>query len=149
MARKTLGICYPGGQQKDWDRVVKLAGQYKQTMSATGKQLVHRGLEHLNNPHPLFGDPEAGSSVKAIIKERKQKVSIVNNNAVEHVSGEQSGQRSSGDKLTPRNKADRSAGSTPALDKKKSPKKSNSDAGWIVLGMLGVGFFTWLASKYF
>jgi len=149
MARRVLGIAYSEKELEEYYRVEKLAKEHNQTMSSTGKQLVNRGLQHLNNPHPLFGDAEAGSSVKAIRKERKQGVSAVNNSAVKHLSGEQSQQRSSGDKLTPGNEADRSRGFTPASDKKKSPQKDNSWLGWVAL--LGLGSFlfgpriyTWL-----
>jgi len=147
--RKVIGVCYSDkkGQLDEYYKVQAVAEEHKETMSTTGRVLIRRGLEHVNNPHPLFGDPEAGSSVEPTRREEEQKVSAVSS-AVEHVRGEQSQLRSSGDKLTTGNKADPSTGSTPALVKKKSPEKDKSNAGWIILGIAGVGLFTWLVRKF-
>lgn len=147
MARQFLNITYPNPDHPDYKRVIELVKEHNATKSDTGRRLVHRGLEHLDNPHSLFGDPEAGSSVEPTRREEEQKVNTHISSVVEPVSGEQSPQLPSGDKLKPDNKADRSTGSTPALDKKKSPKEDKSNAGWIILGVIGAGVTAWLIRK--
>lgn len=152
MARQFLNITYPSPEHPDYKKVIELVKNTNTYKSEVGRRLVHRGLEHLGNPHPLFGDPEAGSSVEPTVREEEQKVSAVNNTVnkgtVEHVRGEQTGQHLSGDKLMTRDKADPSSGSTPALDKKKSPEEDKSNAGWIILGVIGAGIGAWLIRKW-
>ena len=147
MARQFLNITYPNADHPDYRRVIELVKNTNTYKSEVGRRLVHRGLEHLGNPHPLFEDPEAGSSVEPTIREDEQKVST-HLSAVEPVSGEQSQVSPSGAKLTPDDKADRSTDSTPALDKKKAPKEDKSNAGWIILGIAGAGLFTWLIRRW-
>jgi len=46
--RTTLSIVFPEKSRRDYEKVVALAKQHKQTMSTTGRNLVYRGLERLN-----------------------------------------------------------------------------------------------------
>lgn len=147
MARHTLGICYASKKDPDLVRVIEIANELAKTKSEIGRKLINRGLAHTDNPTPLFPSTKAESLAKATIRERKQVVRPAKE-SVESVSGEQSQLRPSGDKLSPGNKADRKSDSASALDKKKSPVKGQSNAGWIALGLLGVGVVTWLAVKF-
>lgn len=148
--RKVIGVCYSDkkGQLEEYYKVEAVAKEHNETMSTTGRVLIRRGLDHRNNPHPLFEDPKARSSVEPTIREEEQKVNTVNSSVVEPVSGEQSQVSPSGAKLTPDDKADRSTDSTLALDKKKAPEEDKSNAGWIILGIAGAGLFTWLIRRW-
>lgn len=151
MARQFLNITYPNPDHPDYKRVIELVKEHDATKSDTGRRLVHRGLEHLGNPHPLFGDPEASSLAKATIRERKPVVRAVNpivNSSVEHVSGEQDPSELARDQEQDRKQADRKSGSAEALDKKKSPEEGKSSTGWIILGLLGAGIATWVIRRF-
>lgn len=144
MARQFLNITYPNPDHPDYAKVIQLAREHNATKSDTGRRLVHNGLEHLNNPHPLFEDPSATSPVK--VTQKKPVVRTVNpivNSSVEHVSGKQSPTRPPRDEEAD-NRADREASSTVVEDKNKSLKKPKSDTGWIILACLGIGAGTWL-----
>lgn len=147
MARQFLNITYPNAEHPDYAKVMKLAREHSASKSDTGRRLVHNGLEHLGNPHPLFEDPSATSPVK--VTQKKPVVRTVNpiiNSSVEHVSGEQSPTSPARDQEAD-NRADREASSPVVEDKNKSLKKGKSDAGWIILACLGIGAGTWLVHK--
>jgi len=150
MARQFLNITYPNPDHPDYKRVLELVKEHNATKSDTGRRLVHRGLEHLGNPHPLFGDPEATSAVE--VTQEKPVVRAVNpivNSSVEHVSGEQSPKHLAGDQqLLGDERADRKMSSAEALDKNESPKEEKSNTGWILLGLLGAGIATWLIRRF-
>lgn len=152
MARQFLNITYPNPDHPDYKRVIELVKEHNATKSDTGRRLVHRGLEHLGNPHPLFGDPEATSPVEVTRREQEPVVRAVNpivNSSVEHVSGEQSPKQPAGDQqLLGDERADRKTSSAEVLDKNESPKEDKSGAGWIILGLLGVGIATWVIRRF-
>ena len=148
MARQFLNITYPNPDHPDYKKVLELVKEHNATKSDTGRRLVHRGLEHLGNPHGLFGDPVATSPVN--VTQEKPVVRTVNpivNSSVEHVSGEQSPTRPARDQEED-NRADREASSAVVADKKKSPEEGKSNAGWVILGLLGAGIATWLIRKF-
>lgn len=149
MARQFLNITYPSPNHPDYKRVIELVKNTNTYKSEVGRRLVHRGLEHLGNPHGLFEDTKATSPVE--VTQEKPVVRTVNptvNSSVEHVSGEQSPKHLAGDQqLLGDERADRKTSSAEALDKKESPEEDKSNAGWILLGILGAGFATWLIHK--
>jgi len=148
MARQFLNITYPSPDHPDYKKVIQLAREHDATKSDTGRRLVHKGLERVNNPHPLFEDPVATSPVKDT--QKKLVVRTVNptvNSSVEHVSGKQSPARLARDQEQD-NRADRKSGSTVVTDKNKSPEKGEFPTGWVILGALFVGAVTYLATHW-
>lgn len=145
MARQFLNITYPSLDHPDFKKVLELVKEHKTYKSDIGRRLVHKGLEHINNPEPLFGAPKTGSPGRRTQSTRteNQGVSPVNTSrAVEHVSGNMDLQKPSRDKGADVI-ADRSTGSAPELDKKKSLNRGSDNTGLWVVGLVVAGLAIW------
>lgn len=148
MARQFLNITYPSAQHPDYAEVMKLVREHNASKSDTGRRLVHKGLERPDNPHPLFEDSPTTSPV--VVTQEKPVVRTVNpivNSPGEHVSGEQSPTSLARDQEAD-NRADRKSSSPVVEDKNKSLKEGKSNAGWVILGLLGAGIATWVIRKF-
>lgn len=130
-----------------YEQIMALVKENGVPKSTAQLLLVERGLKHVSNPEPL---------IKTVIKEvpvykSPPKVDKSTPHTPEHVSIEEhitdghiqgdlqnTGQRSSADKLATRDKADPPSPSSTALKEKKSATKENGSTGWKVAGGLGI-----------
>lgn len=149
-----------GEPDKDiYQQVMDLVEKERIAKSRAQLLLVKRGLQHVSNPEPLIKTVVKEvpvEKIKTVIKEvpvykSPPKVDTSTPHTQEHVSIEEhitdghiqgdlqnTGQRSSADKLATRDKADPPSPSSKALKEKKSATKENGSTGWKVAGGLGV-----------
>jgi len=102
--------------------------------------LVKRGLEHTQNPEPLVKEKVVYKDKIIYLDKPKHDKQEQGLSIQEHIGGSDTGQRSSGDILTTRDKADPPH---TALEEKKSPSDTTRESlnwvGWLGLsGVIGV-----------
>jgi len=133
--RAQIGLRYGPKDMDQYHKVREIAEEIKQSLSATGKLLVAKGIQHQDNPEPLVKE-------KVVYRDKP----VVNHVTEEHIRGadrnSQEGALSA--KLTSGDKADSpssSKGNT-ALGEKKADTEG-SGLGWLGLGILAIAGITW------
>jgi len=142
-----------------YEQIMALVKENGVPKSTAQLLLVERGLKHVSNPEPLIKTVVKEvpvEKIKTVIKEvpvyksppkvdkstphTPEHVSIEEHITDDHIQGDlqNTGQRSSADKLATRDKADPPSPSSKALKEKKSATKKNGSTGWKVAGGLGI-----------
>jgi len=143
--RAQIGLRYGPKDIDQYHRVRKIAEEIKQSLSATGKLLVAKGIQHKDNPEPLVKE-------KVVYKDRPVEKVVYRDRPrgiQEHITDEHigephhnTGERASATKLTTRDRAGSPSSPDTALGEEKVAKE-DSGLGWLVVGIAGIVGLTW------
>ena len=149
-----------GEPDKDiYQQVIDLVEKERIAKSRAQLLLVKRGLAHMGNPEPLvkekvvYRDTPAKTIEKVVYKDKivyrdKEGIPSKHLSIQEHIGVDDHITEQPASKGQAQDSGQGKSTPNTALGVKKSLKEEKGIGGWIALGLLGVGLFTWLTYKF-